>query len=172
MYRRFYVFITLCILLSAIPICSIAQTGDSITTFILVRHAEKVDDSADPELSDEGIDRVVLLSEMLSEVGFDAVYSTPLIRTRETARPIADENNLEIMEYNHRTVNETVSRWKELHSGGTILISGHSNSTPMFANALLGREHFAGSFDESDYGNLLIVTVTGDGESKLVHLRF
>lgn len=172
MFRRLNLFIILCILLSAVPIYSIAQTGDSITTYILVRHAEKVDDSADPELSEEGVERVIRLSKMLSEVSFDAVYSTPLIRTRETARPIAEENNLDITEYNHRTVDETVSRWKELHSGETILISGHSNTTPMFANALLGREHFAGWFDDSDYGNLLIITVTGSGESELIHIRF
>ncbi|MDX1590689.1 MAG: phosphoglycerate mutase family protein [Balneolaceae bacterium] len=172
MIKRFNGFLFLIVLFSAVPLTSVAQTDEPITTFILVRHAEKVDDSADPELSPEGKERVALLTEMLAEVSFDAVYSTPLIRTRETARPIAEERNLEILDYNPRNLEQTANRFKEEHPGETILISGHSNTTPMFANALLGREHFTGSFDESDYGNLLIITVTESGDTKLIHLRF
>lgn len=148
------------------------STEGEITTFILVRHAEKTDNSADPMLSPEGIERASLLARMLDEIRFDAVYSTPLIRTTETAREVAERNGKEIIEYDHRNPEKLAGEWKNKHRGEYVLISGHSNSTPMFANALLGREHFKVKFDESDYGNILIVTITSDGKSRLLHMKF
>lgn len=159
----------LCLLL---PVCISAQHTEQTGTFILVRHAEKVDDSRDPDLSLEGYERSERLATMLAEIKFDAVYSTPYIRTRETARPLAENNELEVSEYDPRSPVETVSEWRNIHRGDIVLISGHSNSTPTFVNALLGREHFSGSFDESDYGNLLIITISGSGEARLLHLRY
>ena len=143
-----------------------------VTTFILVRHAEKLDDSHDPELSVEGYERATRLAEMFERVRFDAVYSTELIRTMETARGIAEQNEISISEYDHREPGLEVERWLKNHKGHTVLISGHSNSTPTFANELLGKEHFEGKFDESDYGNLLIVTIPADGAPVLLHLRY
>lgn len=145
--------------------------GD-ITTFILVRHAEKADDSYNPDLSSDGYERAALLATMLGNIQFDAVYSTPLIRTTETARAVAEKNNIEIKEYDHRNPDELTSGWIEKHRGEYVLIAGHSNSTPTFANALLGRKHFKEKFDESDYGNILIVTIPSHGERHILHMRF
>lgn len=147
-------------------------TSDEITTFILVRHAEKVDDSRDPDLSSAGYERANLLAQMLEKVSFDAVYSTPLIRTTETARKIANKNGVEINNYDHRNPDAVAAEWLEKHRGEYVLIAGHSNSTPTFANALLGREHFKNKFDESDFGNILIVTISSDGDRNLLHMRY
>lgn len=149
-----------------------AQTEDGITTFVLVRHAEKADESQDPDLSPEGYARAADLDGLLENVRFDAVYSTPTIRTMETVRRIADRNSAEMKEYDHRAPDSMAKHWVDLHAGETVLISGHSNTTPSFANALLGREHFSGKFEESDYGNLLIVTIDLHGNRKLMHLRY
>jgi 2,3-bisphosphoglycerate-dependent phosphoglycerate mutase len=143
-----------------------------LTTFVLVRHAEKVDDSHDPDLSPQGYERAARLHDLLVNTGFDAVYSTPLIRTLETARAIAELNKLDMVEYDHRSPESTAAGWIYSHRGEKVLISGHSNSTPMFANALLGREHFSSKFDESDYGNILIITIDERGNSTLLHLRY
>ncbi len=146
--------------------------SDDITTFILVRHAEKMDDSNDPELSPEGYKRAELLADMLSKTSIDAVYSTNLIRTKETVRAITEENGVDLQFYDTQTPSETASGWIEKHRGEVILISGHSNTTPTFANALLGRDHFQDHFDESDYGNLLIITLTDSVEPRLLHLKY
>jgi broad specificity phosphatase PhoE len=155
------------------PISLMAQSSDGgLTTFILVRHAEKVDDSRDPDLSEAGYHRAELLAEMFNRVPFDAVYSTDFIRTRETARSIADKNNLEIQFYEYQNASSEVDKWMQKHHGETILISGHSTTTPMVTNAILGEEHFENNFDESDYGNILIITISGDGKKELLHLRY
>ncbi len=156
-----------------IPVTLTAQSTDGdLTTIVLVRHAEKVDDSSDPDLSEAGYERAEKLAAMFEKISFDGVYSTNFKRTQETASPIAEMNNVEIQPYNHQNPSVQVEKWLEMHKGETILVSGHSNSTPTFANTILGEDHFSGSFDESDYGNILIVTVSNEGDKKLLHLRY
>ena len=151
----------------------IAQSGSGEkTTFILVRHAEKLDNGKDPDLSPEGYNRADLLARMMSEIEFDAVYSTSFIRTTETARAVAEKNQLIIKEYDSENPNDEAADWLIEHLGENVLVAGHSNTVPLFANALLGREHFSESFDESDYGNILLVTITSDGERHILHLRY
>jgi len=167
------VLLSILLLIIFTPVEILSQSSsDEITTFILVRHAEKVDDSHDPDLSEVGYERANLLAQMLENISFDAVYSTHLIRTTETAREIAVKNGVDIIHYNHRNPDDVAAEWIYKHKGQNILISGHSNSTPTFANALLGREHFETKFDESDYGNILIVTITSGEDKKLLHMRY
>ena len=178
-YYKFNIIKQMRIILSIVLLClflidvSHEQSQDSeITTFILVRHAEKVDNSSDPDLSPEGYERADQLARMFDEIKIDAVYSTDLVRTTETIRKLAESNALDIETYDAQTPEATANQWIEEHRGDIVFISGHSNSTPIFANALLGKTHFNGSFDESDYGNLLIITITDTGTSRLLHLRY
>lgn len=168
---RLYLLLNLfCLLIIDVSHARYQQSG--ITTFILVRHAEKIDNSRDPDLSPEGIERAELLSHMLSETTIDAVYSTNLKRTTETVRRIAGHNEMDIEYYSVQNPDNTAENWIKKHQGDVVLVSGHSNTAPTFANALLGREHFKGPFDDSDYGNLLIITISSAGESHLLHLRY
>ena len=47
--------------------------------------------------------------------------------------------------------------------GGTILICGHSNNIPWIANYLTGADKFK-TFDDDDYGNILVVSVAEIGK--------
>ena len=74
---------------------SSAETSAQISaaapaTIIVVRHAEKVDDSRDPALSEAGAKRAEALAEMLEHAGLDAVYASQYQRTRLTAMPAAE----------------------------------------------------------------------------------
>lgn len=160
-------------LIILLPVSLFAQSPDGdITTIVLVRHAEKVDDSSDSDLSEAGYERAEKLAVMFDRISFDGVYSTNFKRTQETALPVAEMNNVEIQSYDHQNPSVQVEKWLESHQGETILVSGHSNSTPTFANTILGEDHFEGSFDESDYGNILIITISDDTDKKLLHLRY
>jgi len=44
--------------------------------------------------------------------------------------------------------------------GKTVLIVGHSNTTPVFANKILGKEQYK-NMDDHDNASLYIVTVVG-----------
>jgi len=163
-------FLLTCIILADVGHALCQET--EITTFILLRHAEKVDNSSDPDLSIRGYERAERLASMLSKTEIAAIYSTNLTRTKETVRTVAENSDMDIQTYGVQTPVETVSEWIDKHRGEIVVVSGHSNTTPAFANALIGREHFSGSFDDSDYGNLLIITLSETGDSKLLHLRY
>lgn len=155
------------------PYPGMAQTDhEGLTTFILVRHAEKVDDSRDPELSAEGIQRAEALTRMLENIPVDAVFTTDYNRTRETVKPLAELNGVTPKLYNPGSLEAAAESWIRDYAGKTILISGHSNTTPMLANSLLGREYFPEKFKESDYGNLLVITRSPAGETSLLHFRY
>ena len=154
--------------------CTVEEkpSEEGLTTIILVRHAEKIDNSSDPDLSEAGYNRADELAEMFSRIKFDAVYSTDFIRTRKTAEPIAEANKVSLQEYDHTNPAAQAEQWLRMHEGETILVSGHSNSTPTFANAILGESHFESSFDETDYGNILAITISREGDRKLLHLIY
>jgi broad specificity phosphatase PhoE len=132
------------------------------TTYYFIRHAEKdrTDPSdKNPHLTDVGNVRAEKWSSILGEVKFDAVYSTDYNRTKETAQPTASKNNLELSIYDPNAIDAPT--FMEATKGQTVLIVGHSNTTPAFVNKILGNKKYE-DIDDSNNGNLYIVTVTGD----------
>jgi len=89
------------------------------------------------------------------------VYSTDYNRTKQTAQPIAEKNNLGITIYNPSELNS--EEFKKATKGKTVLVVGHSNTTPMFVNAVIGSEKYE-SIDDSNNANLYIVTISSIGE--------
>lgn len=155
-------------LLFSIALCY-SQTP---TTFILVRHAEKASDGTrNPPLNEAGIQRAADLADLVSNQDIDGLYSTPFKRTQETLQPIAEAKGMEILDYDPYAKGEWLATLIEKHPGGTVVVSGHSNTIPGLANALLGSETFA-QFDDSDYSNLIIVVTSKVGKGKLVRLKF
>lgn len=143
-----------------------AQSEDS--TIYLVRHAEKEDDGTrDPELTNIGKARANNLSILLREAHIDFIYSSDYQRTTQTAQPIADQLDKDIMIYDPRdftTLIETINQ----NSGKNFLVVGHSNSTPTLANEILGEELYE-QFDESDYGNIIKIAISNKQKnSKLI----
>lgn len=148
----------------------VAQT--TVTTFILIRHAEKVpDDSEDPVLLPEGEARAKKLVSVLEKTKIDAIYSTRFKRAMSTVSPLATSKGLDIKVYEsfkEAPIEEILKK----HTGGTIVISGHSNSIPWIANLLTSKNEFD-DFSDDDYGNILIVDVVTKGKvAKVTRLRY
>ena len=162
------------LLIAVILICSIgnllAQEAD-LTTFILVRHAEKsTDDREDPNLSEIGFKRADALKNLLVNADITAIYSTSYKRTIQTVTPIADALNLKIESYNPREKDFLIEILNS-NKGGTVLISGHSNITPLAVNKLLGIEKFEW-LKENEYDKVFVVSSTGLGKSKVAILTY
>lgn len=150
-----------------------AQENKTVSTYYLIRHAEKAAQASssmaeagklnaqnpDPELSPEGFTRAEKWAEVFQYVRFDAIYSTNYIRTKETAKPTAGKQGLEIILYNPKDFD--FSRFKAETMGKTILIVGHSNTIPGFVNHLTGEEKY-GNMEENNHSNLYIVQIIGD----------
>ena len=163
--------ITIGIVATLLSVLNIVSAQNSVTTLILVRHAEKQSDgTTDPDLTDVGRNRAKLLADMLSNTDLTAIYSTNYKRTRNTIAPTASAHDLKIQSYkafDENSLQDILSN----NSGGTVLVVGHSNNIPWIANVLTGTKDFS-DWKEDDYDNLLIVTVGEDKIAKVTKLRF
>lgn len=133
------------------------QANDMVSVYLL-RHTEKeLDVKQDPPLTEIGIQRARYWTFVLQDVQFDAIYSTDTIRTRETAKPIAQANNVEITLYQPNSLTRE-SLLKE-HGDQNVLIVGHSNTIAELSNQLIRQKKFQ-NLDEKSYSNLFIVSFT------------
>lgn len=137
-------------------------TSNQSTVIYLVRHAEKQLSTDDPKLTAAGIERAAALAKRLHEVPLSAVYSTDYHRTRETAEPVAQDHKLPIQIYDPRSLEIFADRLKSDHSGQSILVVGHSNTTPTLSNILLGEEKYS-NLEESVYDQLFSIAIEPDG---------
>lgn len=152
--------------------CASVQAQTTITTFILVRHAEKASDgSDDPDLRAEGVERAGRLITLLEKTKLDAIYSTSFKRTRNTVTPLAEANHLRVGVY-EAFKSAPIEQMLKDHSGGTVVVCGHSNNIPWIANLLTGDKQIP-DYEDGDYGNVLIVSVLSPGKvSKITWLRY
>ncbi len=135
----------------------------------LVRHAEKIDNSKDPNLSSEGLERALTLAGALRNANIEYVHSSDFIRTRDTAAPIADAQGLEVELYDPDNLPVLVEKLRR--TGGLHLVVGHSNSTPSLVK-LLGGDPGAEINEEGEFDRLYIVTVAKDKSVNTVMLRY
>ncbi len=158
-------------LLLPVPVSVQAQ---DVTTVILVRHAEKVRDGGgrDPDLTAQGYARATELVRVLSDMNIAAVHSTPFIRTRETARPVAEHFGLEIIETmpTGSFIDGMARTIKENHRGEVVLVVGHSNTTPSLVNGLIGTS--IPQIDDDRFDDLFVVTINSDDTGSFVRLKY
>jgi 2,3-bisphosphoglycerate-dependent phosphoglycerate mutase len=144
------------LLLLTLLFLNISFAQSKITTYYFIRHAEKVDNSQNPDLSETGLKRASLWNNIFSEVDFDEIYSTDYKRTIQTASPTATTKKIEIKLYNPKTIN--IESFKKETLGKKVLIVGHSNTTPKFINDIINQNLFS-DIEDATFGNLYIVTV-------------
>ena len=149
----------LCLLLVAVFAVSSAPAQKK--TIILVRHAEKVDASQDPELSAEGKQRAERLAKVIKKYKPGAVYSTDFKRTRVTVGPAATRRHLQVQTYDAKKPEELVATMMKSKTK-RFLVAGHSNTIPGLAN-LLGKKELFKNLDDSEYGAIWIVRIE-DGQ--------
>ncbi len=147
-----------------------ATTGREVATVILVRHAEK-EAGDDPALTAAGTTRAERLRDMLREAELAAVYATDTRRTRATADPTAAAQGLDTKSYDPAALDQLAGTLRRNYTGKTVLVVGHSNTTPQLLNALLGSDARL-AISEEDYGNLLVASVPRSGPGTLLHLHY
>ena len=130
---------------------------------ILVRHAEKVDKSSGSALTRLGEHRAKNLADMLEDKAITYIFSTPYNRTLLTAKPVADDHKLPIIEYDARALSDLAEQLRRL--AGAVLVVGHSNTTPILANHLLGTDFDA--LEDHIYDRVYVVSISGDGNATL-----
>jgi phosphohistidine phosphatase SixA len=133
-----------------------AASAPAATTIVyVVRHAEKIDNSADAALSPAGIERARLLARVLADVPLAAVYHTKYARSRETGRPTAQARGVPLIEINQRA--ELAAQLRATPAGKSALVVGHSNTVPEILAALGATGDFP--VEESEFDNLFVVVL-------------
>jgi|GEM_PF-2331648 len=135
----------------------------------LVRHAEKVDQSRDPDLSEAGYQRAAALADVLRSANIEYVHSSDYMRTRKTAAPVAELFGLEVRLYDPRNLPAFAEQLNE--EGGIHLVVGHSNTTPALTE-LLGGEPGEPIEEKNEYDRLYVVSIMADGSVSSTLLRY
>jgi broad specificity phosphatase PhoE len=135
-------------------------TSDETTTYYLIRHAEK--DRTDktnknPDLNKKGLERAKKWATYFKNIKLDAVYATNYNRTQQTATPTAESKKLVIKSYNPSKMYDPI--FQQNTKGKRVLVVGHSNTTPVFANKILGEKKYD-NMNDSDNASLYIVTIS------------
>jgi 2,3-bisphosphoglycerate-dependent phosphoglycerate mutase len=146
--------------------------SDTITTLIVLRHAERENSGNDPALNPAGITRAAELSRLLSNVPVAAIYTTPFNRTRQTVQPLANAKGLSISEYSpNKPYAELVSEIVAARHGTVSVIVGHSNTVPELLKEI-SHNSFHITIGEEQYDNLFIVSLPDKLSARIMHLKF
>jgi 2,3-bisphosphoglycerate-dependent phosphoglycerate mutase len=142
-------------ILSLLNACNLEET----TTYYLIRHAEKdrtETTNRNPNLNKTGKERATRWANYFENIDLDAIYSTKYQRTMQTAKPIADNKSLKIQNYDPENMYDATFQ-KETR-GKKVLIVGHSNTTPLFVNKILGEKKYK-SMNDKDNSSMYIIRV-------------
>jgi phosphohistidine phosphatase SixA len=158
MFRRLLVLV----LLFCLTVITGTGNADDHYKLYLVRHSEKLlDDGDDPGLTEEGNQRSIKLAGWLRDKGIEDIWSSDYRRSRDTAAPLAAMLGLPLELYDPRDLPALVD---ELRGKQRIaLVVGHSNTTPDLARLLC--VCFISDMDDSDYDQLIVVTLSGEDRS-------
>lgn len=171
-FRMIKKYITIILIVLGFQSFTCPEKNDEIFTIYLVRHSEKdlsSDNYSDPPLTPCGEQRSESLSNFLSAVDLDVVYSTNYNRTKNTALPTATSKGLEIEEYDSDELEEFSNIL--LESAQDALVVGHSYTTGVLAGLLVGEE--IGAFDLDIYNRIYLVAIYKNaGRLHLLHTDF
>ena len=147
----------------------------SPTTAIVVRHAERPP-GADPSLNQLGLQRAQALVSVAKDAGVNAIYASNLVRTQQTAQPLAEALGLEVQifelqsdvqQYSADLARQILSK----HRGEVVLIVNHSNTVPLILEALGAT--FVPTVSSAKYDDLFIVTIPrGSGSAKVIKAKY
>ena len=136
---------------------------------VVVRHAERADDSADSPLSAVGEAHARRLADLLKDAGITRVFTTSLKRTIQTAAPLAAARRLTPTVLDAGDRDGVIARVRASASADRVLIVGHSNTVPDLLRAL-GAE---GDVEVGEqYDNLFIVFPQKGAPPRLLRLRY
>lgn len=159
-------------MLMAASCASLTTANAAGATFVVVRHAEKAsDDPRDPSLSAAGQARARALAASLADTPLTGVYATAYRRTQMTATPAAQAHGVAVVTYDARqSSGDFAAQLRRSHPHGTVLVVGHSNTTPEIAAALCGCA--IAPMGEDEFDRRLTIRIDPSGTARLTETRY
>lgn len=116
---------------------------------------------ADPPLNSKGQDRAASLIQRFKKYKISKIYSTNYNRTKSTVLPLANAIGLPINDYDPKQLKAFADELQlSANNSKTMLIVGHSNTSPKLVNMLLDKDVFK-DLDDSVYNQYWIVKIKG-----------
>lgn len=144
--------------------------GPEGTTVILVRHAERADDSSDTDLSPEGRQRAELLAKMLLRSGPSVLLASQFKRTQQTLRPLAEALGLPIRIIDAENEHELIEIIRTGQRGRLSVVASHSDRIPTLVARLTGET--VEPVEHEEYNRFYVLTLLGEGRGKVIELRY
>ena len=147
-----------------------ASSAAAQQAVIVVRHAEKADQTPDTPLSAQGRARAKALADLLRGAGVTHVITTEYLRTRETAAPLASALGLTIEQVPARDLPALVARLRALDPTSIVVVVGHSNTIPPMLTAL----GWPNTLDlhEGDFDNVFVLAPHPGQRASMVRLKY
>ena len=146
---------------------SIAQKDGESFTIYFIRHSEKdilSENQLEPSLTTCGIKRSEYLRSFFEDINIKNVYSTNYLRTIKTATPTASSKKVTIQYYDSN--NLKLFSEQLLNSKQNSLVVGHSNTTPILAGLLAGKD--MKPFNEDIYNRIYKVIISQNNKKLFV----
>ena len=137
---------------------------------VVVRHAERVDESEDSPLSPAGLQRAQTLARMLGRSGITRIFVTQFQRTQQTAAPLAAALKLTPVVMSANTPQPVVERIRRENPNDVVLIVGHSNTVPAILKQFGHPELVEIPTDEFD--SLFVLVPEAQGPPTVLRLRY
>jgi len=161
----------MCLMLSLLMVMLFpAGEAFSQSAIYLVRHAEKVDNSKDPPLSEAGQTRAQSLAKLLGDSGIKAIFSSSYQRNVDTARPLAEALKIQPIIMHPHDFDGMMQRMHDEFTKDPVLIVGHSDTVPAMIKKLGHPQEIA--LDHDEYDNLFVLIPKKEGPPVFVRLRF
>ena len=154
----------LAVLLTAAPDAAAQQA------VIVVRHAEKADQTPDTALSARGRARAKALADLLRGAGVTHVITSEYRRSWETAAPLATALGLTVEQVPARDLPALVARLRALDRASIVVVVGHSNTIPPMLTVL----GWPNTLDlrEGDYDNVFVLAPHPCQRASMVRLKY
>jgi broad specificity phosphatase PhoE len=146
-----------------------AQQAAAQEIVIVLRHAERADDSADTLLSAAGEVRAQRLADLLKDVGITRVFTTTRRRTIQTAAPLAAARRLTPAVFEVEDRDGLIAKVRASAPTDRVLIVGHGLTVPGILHALGVTTEIAIG---EEYDNLFIVVPQTSASPVLLRLRY
>jgi broad specificity phosphatase PhoE len=156
----------LCLFMGHVSPAQAEDGAGSFTTVLVMRHADR---NRAGDLTVEGKRRALDLVHVLGGSGIQAIFTTDIQRTKDTAAPLADCLGLRPEVYG-RDLQQLADKILKQYQGSTVLVVGHDSTVQRIVEALIGRQ--AGSVLGIRFDDLHIATIDRSGKGSVFSMKY
>ena len=146
-------------------------TAQAQSTIFVTRHADRYGAEPDPALTPKGEEQARSLARLLSNANVKHIFTTELVRTQETAAPLAHQIHIvpDVVPQDH--FEDLIKKIQgSLRANESILVVGHRATVPRIVHVLTGKD--IPPLGSGEYGRLIAITVMPNGGTSVVTLRY